>query len=337
MKHSISNLNWLRLPLIATLSLAALPVIPASLADTPTPDSAKKSITHLFGQISLFGSACVSSGIRPASTQLPTIIEQVKLGTPAYYAGIQQGDQILQARIDDNQLALTIKRNNQIFQTRLRAKTTDAPRPVSVELKSQQAKLAILKEYQIAFLLDRSGSMSHSLINNERSRWDWVKESVTKFCRKAYAQAGSDFDLCFFNFQHKYYKNQSAGAIEKALSDLATTGDTYLAPPLMELLAERTPKSNPKPLLLIVITDGHSILAKENADIILRAFTRPGVHKASKVVFLQVGFSEEGATFVTKLQHQLKLHGQNNLVHLVLFENTLEHGLEAGILPFLNN
>ena len=93
-------------------------------ASVPAP----ASTTKLRGQINAFGMYCVSSGVTPLSTQLPTTVEEVKPGTPAFYAGVVAGDRILQAFIEKDKFSLKIERNGRIYLATMQPKM-DSIRP----------------------------------------------------------------------------------------------------------------------------------------------------------------------------------------------------------------
>jgi len=88
--------------LLQAVSIAAVsgqsPVQPPK--SSPGPGQAPASKIKLHGQINAFGMACVSAGVTPLSTQLPTTVVKVSKGSRAFYAGVLEGDRILQASIE---------------------------------------------------------------------------------------------------------------------------------------------------------------------------------------------------------------------------------------------
>jgi hypothetical protein len=300
----------------------------------PASENATSPSRRLYGQINAFGSACVSSGVTPLSTQLPTTVEDVKTGSPAYYAGVEKGDRILSASLETNRLALQIERQGKIYLVKMRAKTD----PPSTRLASDASRFSLaekLKAYRIKLIIDHSGSMYRSLGDSDKTRWQWVTEEVNRFCRQCEKLAATSFDLCLFAEDVQEYPGIKAAAVEKILAKNVTTGNTYLAPALKAALA--LTGADTRPYLIILVTDGQSVSSEENVDILVNALNRSSALSKSKVVFLQAGYSEQGTQFVAKLQSGLSAHGMKQATDMLLFEETSEKGILGAIEPLLHD
>lgn len=300
---------------------------------SPGPGQAPASKIRLEGQINAFGMACVSAGVTPMSTQLPTTVVKVSKGSRAFYAGVMEGDRILQAFIDKNQLNLKIERNGHIYLARMQAQTDS--RPVSLGGGADQAKLASslaskLRSYQIRLIVDHSGSMYRSLGNSEKIRWTWVKEELDRFCRSVQRQAGSTFDLYLFNETVESTANQSAQQIQKTLDNAVTTGNTDLPAALRVATADSA-----RPILIILVTDGQAVSSKENGAILAENLSRTAVLRRSRIVLLQTGFSAEGASFIASLNDALSARGMGKHAYVVLFEEASQKGILGAIEPLL--
>lgn len=309
----------------------------AGAAEKPSDTGTKPANTKLYGQINAFGAACLSSGVVPLSTQLPTSIENIKPGSPAYYAGVLKGDKILSASLETNRLNLKIERNNQIFLVRLRARTDNTAKPT---LQSQTARFNIWEKlggYNIAFIIDHSGSMSHPLGNANTLRWDWTKEQFGQFCRQAEANCNANFDLCLFNESYEIERHISAAKFNQRLNETVTTGSTILAPALRAMLEQISQSASAKPLLLFVITDGQAISANENLAILCDYAGRFGNGQRIKLVCIQTGYSEEGAQFTAKLAADCKKRGFTEFMHTIFYEEVSQKGVAPAIAPLLLN
>ncbi|MCA0315607.1 MAG: VWA domain-containing protein [Candidatus Melainabacteria bacterium] len=282
----------------------------------------------LFGQVSVFGSACLSSGFRPESTQLPTTVEQVKMGTPAFNAGLAVGDRILSAKIGDNLLHLRIERSGKQYELSLRARTDIRLDGAAVNLKSDL--YAQLRNYRISFIVDRSGSMSRPLGETGKTVWYWVKERFSAFAEQVEGVNHQPFDLVLFADNYDVMLAQTAAQVRSALSEAVTTGDTNLRLPLAAYL-KQVGVSSARPLLLIIVTDGKSVSASnDELTAILTTACREG-KPGMKVLFLQTGYSEEGQRFALGLSSALKAGGLQGFAGAADFGQVQNGGL-AGLL-----
>lgn len=295
-----------------------------------SPGQAAASNVRLHGHINAFGMACVSAGVIPLSTELPTTVEKVNKGSRAFYAGVMVGDRILQASIDNNQLNLKIERNGQIYLAKMQAQTDDS-KPAPLASRANQGKLAsILRSYEIRLIVDHSGSMYRSLGHSDKLRWTWVKEELDKFCSSAQRQAGSDFDLYLFNETVESTTNQSAEKIRATLDNTVTTGNTNLPSALRVATADAA-----RPILIILVTDGQAVSSKENGAILAENLSRTAILRRSRIVLLQTGYSAAGSSFIASLNDELAARGMGKQAYVVLYEEASHKGILGAIEPLL--
>lgn len=316
--------------LLIGLHFAAL----ASIASSYASDKHSES-TKLYGQISRFGAACVSSGVIPVSTQLPTMVDKVKPGSSGFYAGVCAGDKILSASVEDGFLQLKIERASKIYLVKMRAKT-DSPGRVS--LQSQATRFDLwekLKGFQVSLVIDHSGSMSRTVGNTDKIRWDWIKEQLGAFARDAEQKGGSNFDLCLFNQSFSCEKGLTAAQLAQALNSAVTTGDTRLAPALQATFEKAVGDDAKKSLLLFIITDGEGLAGGDSLAVIREYAAKFNGAKRLKLVFIQAGYTEAGTQFVSSLDTGLRPQGSAISVHTVSFDQVSQSGLASAITPFL--
>jgi len=288
--------------------------------------------TKLYGHINKLGAVFVSSGVIPQSTQMPTIVLKVRIGSPAYYAGLQAGDQILVGNVGQNLLSLKIQRNGQIFFAKLRAKTdetTIATPPLVANVDSLKLWSA-LRKFDVTFLVDHSGSMSAPIPGSGQMRWQWIKEQLKVFCEEAEKKADSSFTLALFNNVHSIKHDLNKDDLVNILNRAVTTGDTSMAPALSQVLQDHAVTKAGKGLLLVIITDGLTLSSKENSNLLLQ-YAEKNKGKQFQVVCIQAGYSEEGAEFVSSLKRNCASHGMADSIHGLLFQDVSQ----AGISPFL--
>ncbi|MBP6747297.1 hypothetical protein KA344_18850, partial [bacterium] len=285
--------------------------------------------------ISRFGAACVSTGVIPVSTQLPTMVDRVKPGSSGFYAGVCAGDKILSASVEDGFLQLKIERGSKIYLVKMRAKTDSSSR---ASLQSQTTRFDLwrtLQGFQVSLVIDHSGSMSRSVGNTDKVRWNWIKEQLGTFAQEAEQRGGSNFDLCLFNQTFSSDKGLTAARLAQALDSVVTTGDTVLAPALRATFERELALDSKKSLLLFVITDGEGLASNDNLEVIREYALKFKGAKRLKIVFIQAGYSEVGAQFVSNLATALRPQSQAVSVHTVLFDEVSQRGLAAVITPFL--
>lgn len=70
---------------------------------------------RLTGKLNYLEAACGSVGIELATTGLPAAIKAVKLGTPAFHAGLRKDDRIVDIKVEDGLLKLNVERNGTRF------------------------------------------------------------------------------------------------------------------------------------------------------------------------------------------------------------------------------
>ncbi|CAN5457541.1 hypothetical protein BH11CYA1_BH11CYA1_00290 [soil metagenome] len=285
------------------------------------------SNTKLVGTINAFGMACVSTGVIPLSTQLPTTVEEVKKGSRAFYAGVLVGDRILQATIEKDVLKLQIERNGHVYLASMQAQM-DSSRPLRAD--ATRNLTSVLRSYQIRLIVDRSGSMYRPLGNSDKLRWTWVKEELDRFCSRVQIQTNSSFDLYLFNDEVDAAASQSSQQIRTKLANTVTTGGTNLPAALRLATA-----NSPKPILVILVTDGQAVSSKENGAILAENLSKTAVLRRSRVVFLQAGYSPEGSSFIASLNDALVVRGMGKQAYAVLFEDASQRGILGAIEPLL--
>jgi hypothetical protein len=288
-----------------------------------------RSNMTLHGHINAFGTACVSSGVIPLSTQLPTTIEEVQKGSAAFFAGLVKGDRILEATIDPQKFSLKIERQGHIYLATMRAQMDDSQNQSSNH-GNPDTMAEILRSYHIRLIVDHSGSMYRPIGSSDKLRWTWVQDEVARFCSAVQRQAGSTFDIYLFNESVEANQNQSAEQIKRILDNAVTTGNTNLPAALNQATA-----ASDRPLLIILITDGQAVSSKQNGAILVRNLNLSPNLRHSRIVFLQAGYSTEGSNFIASLNDELAERGMGQGAYSVLFEEASQRGILGAIEPYL--
>lgn len=302
-------------------SCMILCMVPASA------ESAKKPV-KLFGKVDVLATYCAGSGITLESIQLPARILKVRPGSPAFHAGVAEGDQVLSGSIEGNRLELKISREGKEYLVRLRA------RPDRLGASSDNSNLAgnakELTKWKVVVLADRSGSMTRDLGTSGISRWRWVSDQIESLARELEKASGEHLDLGLFNQSYKYYRNISARQLTDTISSTVATGESELSPLLKDALDSYFKGEDRRPLLLAIITDGKTA-GKDTVRTIVRDAAARADRSRLRLVFFQTGYSEEGARFMDTLSDREK-----SVVRTVLFETLGDSGLLGGLRKALD-
>jgi hypothetical protein len=122
------NLNMqIRQCLLSLLIVQFLLISPARSADSVNHTSLHRSAIKLYGEVDVVISSCNAAGITLSSSKLPATISKVRLGSPAYYANVQEKDKVLSGEISDKQMSLLIERSGQRYSVRLATAPTNQP------------------------------------------------------------------------------------------------------------------------------------------------------------------------------------------------------------------
>lgn len=247
----------------------------ARAKSTDTKNSAKSGAATkvLTGHVNVLAGACASAGITIEATTLPTRITKVRIGSPAYYAGVAENDQVLQGLLGPNTMQLRFERDHKQYVVNLRYTPDNLSpliqKPAKVLLSGGQShsqlRLAAeatkdadwkqLKQYDITVMLDSSGSMGAALSSVGESKWNWCQEEIYSLAQEAEKLGHGTFDLCTFNSTYELTLGCNAEKSKQILSAIKFGGGTNLDEPLADIL-DRHRGSHQRPMLIVVITDG---------------------------------------------------------------------------------
>jgi len=327
--------------MLSTLPLAIC-AVQSQAKDAPPPPA---SSVKLRGGISALAGACAGAGITIEASTLPTTITKVRLGSPAAYGGILDGDQLLQGTIGSNTMQLLIERGGKKYSLNLRytpdnlaatkQSTKDKLRLSAEATKSSDWKT--LKQYNIDLLIDASGSMQGYLANSGESKWQWCLEQIYSFAREAQTLGNGPFDFCTFQNEHQLKKNCTADQAKQIMTTTQPFGGTNLSAPLEEILTERLAKPNARPLLVVIVTDGMPNLGPPVEQVIISACKNLKSDTQVKILFLQIGNDSAGKVLADYLDNDLPLEGARfDIVSSIESEDLEGLGLRRGLIAALN-
>lgn len=303
-----------------------------------TENKTKPPVT-LTGKVDVLASYLAGAGLEIESRNLPTLILKVRKGSPAFYGGVDAGDRILEGAIKDNRLHLKIERKGKIYLVKLRAKTAPVPPLLGSDRRKVLNAEQKAADYHLVILLDRSGSMVHSLGDRGASRWSWLAKEIKDFATRLEQQDHARFDLGLFNESYVFVPDIDAAKTKTLIDGTITTGSTDLLPVLTKATLHYQEKAEKeavsRPLLVLVFTDGIGLNQDQpetGSKSALGEFLHSHFPKDRlSIVLFQAGFSEEGSRFVRRLNEE----AGGSCIKTVLFEKIREKGLYESLPELL--
>jgi len=323
--------------------------VPTAVALAPAGPSSKRVLR---GRVDTLGTSYALAGITLNSNTLPASVT-VKEGSRALKAGLASGDKLLHGELGIDTLMLVIDRKGHKF--RLEVPLTDHPQALvssltDVHLTGGAAKKTfsvplikgeatadwkVLKQYDIAVLLDVSGSMTEADSDVNMTKNEWCRQEISNFAVEAERIAQGSFD--FYTFNHKFSVIQNCSAVQavQQLDANPPRGGTDISTPLEAAIESRATKSYSKPFLIVVITDGMSYADEPIDSIIVRASQHARSANDIKIIFLQIG-KGPGRDLVDFLDSQLLSEGApRDIVSSIEWEQLSPIGLRSGLVAAL--
>ncbi len=330
-------------------------------ADSPPKPTLLKGSVNSFGILTEeLQSDLGFKAVRDAANKIR--VDKVRLGTEAYYRGLQENDRILSAKADGTQISIRIERDGHPYTVQLKALKAgqqlssavaqtnlnggapkqkldgnDDKNVVKVIVK-QHSDIRVLADYKCEIIMDRSLSMRQKDCPGGLSRWDWCGAQTTDIAKDLSPYLKSGLTLVPFNHGFDVFDNASPENIVDIFNDRSFILGTRLCEPLTFLLdrhfKERKPGS--KPLLIVVITDGEPWPNPEPDDVrneLVKASNQMNDANDVIVVFLQIGGNDKhGRDYLVDLGSNLISEGSKyQFVHTVTFEDLEANGLAAAI------
>lgn len=312
----------------------------------PAATSAEK--VKLFGRIDKLSAACAAAGVLLESRQMPTKILKVRLGSPASYAGLSVDDQVLAGTIYGDKMRLSISRDGKPYQVDLRIEP-DNLSPAMLAVNRNKSKLQggidnrileatrltdwrRLSRYQIAILLDHSGSMGEAAADSDLTRWQWCAGQIEDFASEAQRMSVENITFCIFNHEFTVSKNCDMTKLRKMLDKVSPEGGTDMAAPIRQVTEAYLSGPRKKPLLLGIVTDCETNGGASVEKVLIDVSRRIKDPLAVRVVVFQVGDSGDGADFARRLDNDLVANGAaSDIVKSFYFDDLWMGGLRRSL------
>lgn len=172
-----------------------------------------------------------------------------------------------------------------------------------------------LAGYDIIVAIDRSGSMS-GLGKSGKSKWEEAQEGTEALVRKAITIDADGITLCMFNGVDtiKEFRNVKDAAVVTQLFKenepaAGTPTDVVLNKYLGEYLTAKKAGSNPKPIILAIVTDGEPNDRKATKLAIVNASKEMDSDGEIGISFIQVGADPGITAFLQDMDDNLTAEG----------------------------
>ncbi|MBY0548828.1 MAG: VWA domain-containing protein [Candidatus Obscuribacterales bacterium] len=345
-----------------TLRLASILWIPGLIAGSYSPvcaaEKPAKSRTMLTGEVNQLLVLCSAAGLTLDKPSVPAAITKLRLGSTAAYSGLRAGDQILDAKVDQNILQLTLQRGDKRFQARMAvdSKALKAMIPKSEPVKLTVQSVAknvslssnhlasniteaqaeeILSEYRFIILIDRSGSMGESesggqaeFLNPDAipsNKLGWVKSNISTFADFLRTRSSFPVTLIPFNASHTLEVVNSPVELRSTVENLRPEGGTNLTSALSRGVAIALQENRKQ--MVVVLTDGMNNIGNlEQTMINATEIVPPGQVVVS---FIQIGNDSSGINTVADLDTGLIAKGAKyDMVDAKYFSDVKRYGLK---------
>jgi hypothetical protein len=356
------------LRLFCFFSACLLLPVPEALAQGATARTKLK----LYGAVDEFAMMCMAAGISLEDVKLPSRITRVKPGSPAFYSGVTEGDDVISATPGTDSLVLQIERKGRRYManipinmeamrlrmslmqrlqekmdSELKEKTSSAPSRVAENqlrgLQPYDAKLDVerfyrsLAPYKLVVLVDRSDSMKAGLGigPGDISRWTWCEQQLkdlTKFCQ---GKLAGGITIIPFNDVYQVLPNCSSKDLEYMYDNVIPEGSTNIYNPLQAVISEqlRTAAADRIPMLIVILTDGLPNQGDPLDTLIMDATKKLDSPTDLVITFFQIGKTLESDELLERLDKELVSSGASmDIVKCRYFEELLSIGLKQAML-----
>jgi uncharacterized protein YegL len=162
-----------------------------------------------------------------------------------------------------------------------------------------------LSEYDFIACIDSSGSMGENDMPGGRSRWTYMQETATAFCRDLGALDSDGIDVVLFGGSNiESFTGVTADKVKDIFAARSPRGSTPLAEALTAAfkLAGKSDKKD----FVIVFTDGVPDDAKAAEAVIRERSNKSETDDEITVLFVQVGRDVQAGAYLKRLDDDLK-------------------------------
>lgn len=165
--------------------------------------------------------------------------------------------------------------------------------------------IAMLSEFDFIAVIDASGSMGETDMAGGKSRWEYMQETATAFCRDLGKLDSDGIDVVLFGGANiQSFQGVTADKVKDIFAGRSPRGGTPLAEALTAALA-LAGKSDKKDFI-IVFTDGVPDDKAAAANVIRQAANASETDDALTILFVQVGRDAQATAYLRALDDDLQ-------------------------------
>ena len=186
-----------------------------------------------------------------------------------------------------------------------------------------------LSEYDFIAVLDASGSMGENDMAGGQTRWAYMQESVTAFCRDLEKFDSDGIDIVLFGGSVTSYTGVTSAKVKEVFAARSPRGSTPLAEALTSALS-LAGKSDKKDFI-IVFTDGVPDDKAAAAAVIRNQANRQANDDDCTILFVQIAKDRSATEYLRSLDDDLK-GAKFDIVDAVTFEEAEKFPTTAALV-----
>lgn len=198
-----------------------------------------------------------------------------------------------------------------------------------------------MKNLDIEFLLDKSGSMVEADCPGGKSRWNYAQETTLALATLAQQHDPDGITVVPFAGNFKVYESVTAAKVKEVFAENSPGGSTETAKVLKDRLDAyftRKSRGGAKSVCMFVMTDGAPTDQQAVADVIVAATKKMEKDEEIAIQFLQVGKDAEAGKFLQYLDDNLTSRGAKfDIVDTVKIDEVENFTIEALIEKSFND
>lgn len=303
------------------------------------------SKTKLYGRVDHLASTIHGAGLKIESLTLPTRITDVRMGSPAFYAGVNKDDVIERMLISGDVLQIAFRRGGKLYGVALKtapgsqtpaAAPNQPVRGPGSGKRTLQAQIQDWKQlapYDIILLIDRSGSMEDPMPGYD-SKWQYAESLIKDFAAESRQFAGKTLKVITFNQSLELTRSVTPTNLAYLFNRYKPMGGTNMLNPLETALDEHRRENPNSRLLIAVLTDGEPQDYEACADAIIAATQKLKSQEELQITFLGIGENANGANVLNYYDDGLRAKGAKFDVVDTVSSDELH---DCGLAKALNN
>lgn len=192
-------------------------------------------------------------------------------------------------------------------------KTNKTPAPLKTTTLKGSAAARSLAEFDLEIVVDESKSMLRKDCPGGISRWEWCGEELSELSKQLAPYVQNGFTLITFASDYEVLENATPEDVIQRFDKRPAATTTRMSMPLNNRFKRLAKKSNSKPVLMVLITDGVPS-PKTEADLVIDSLIAASKQVNNKrdltVAIFEIGQeNQEGKQFIKEIDDDLVKRG----------------------------